>query len=213
MQILKQNKNSNKKDVLSTVMHSFHSKTQEVNIVLTTFDFKICFVLIIDIVTHFYTKMAFDQDLKSKNQNCTKMCKSLSVLLRLLMLLELIGMAVSSEMCTRHQENAIVASYPCKTRDVLIDLNPYVANLTEVIQIIPDKATISKCGGYCLSKSKPCTSTGKKMKTIPVIMIMEELDNDGNHVKQCGQILVEEDANCSCHCPIREGMQMLTVIF
>ena len=150
------------------------------------------------------------QDLESKNQNCTKICKSSSSsLLLLLTVLELTSVVAgdlsSSPICTTSEERNVWSLYDslsCTTRDVLVDLNIYVADHPDVLRIIPDKATVFQCGGVSESKSKPCSPTSKRMKRIPVVMIMAD------NVKRCSHVEVEEDAGCERRCPIQTGIQM-----
>ena len=155
-------------------------------------------------------KSKSQQDLKSKNQNCTKIClSSSSLLLLLLTVLELTSVVAgdlsSSPICTTSEERNVWSLYDslsCTTRDILVDLNPYVADHPDVLRIIPDKVTVLQCGGVSESKSRPCSPTSKRMKRIPVVMIMAD------NVKRCNHVEVEEDGGCERRCPIQTGIQM-----
>ncbi len=158
--------------------------------------------------------MEFDNENKSKSSlesKNKKVCKSLpsssSKLLLLLTILELTSIVAgdhsNSAMCTSSHQRDVLSlhnSLSCTTRDVIIDLNPYVADDPDVLRIIPDKAIVLKCGGASIRRTEPCTPTLKRIKRIPVKKMM------ANGVEICSFVDVEEDVACELRCPIQPGI-------
>ena len=90
----------------------------------------------------------------------------------------------------------------CQVRDTVVDLKSYVANMSNVIHVIPDVAIVKRCGGNCDRPSHRCIPTSKRIKSIPIMMVTPRFPH-GNHNSVCGHIPVEEHLECGCSCPIR----------
>ena len=107
--------------------------------------------------------------------------------------------------CTAEQQNKIMnysQHTSCQARDTVIDLKAFVANMSDVIHIVPDVALVKRCGGNCIRPSHRCISITKQKKMIPIMMIMPRFPH-GNHNSVCGNIEIDEDVECGCGCPIR----------
>ena len=90
----------------------------------------------------------------------------------------------------------------CNIRETVVDLKPFVANLTDVIHVVPDVAVVMRCGGNCRRPSHRCIPISKTTKQIPIMMITPRFPH-GNHNSVCGHIDIEEHVECGCDCPIR----------
>ena len=76
------------------------------------------------------------------------------------------GPIEQNEIMRYSQENS------CTIREKVVDLRPYVANLSDVIHVVPDVAVVARCGGNCVRPSHRCIPTVKKMKSVPIMMII-----------------------------------------
>ena len=77
--------------------------------------------------------------------------------------------------CTAEQQNKIMnysQHTSCQARDTVIDLKAFVANMSDVIHIVPDVALVKRCGGNCIRPSHRCISITKQKKMIPIMMIL-----------------------------------------
>ena len=90
----------------------------------------------------------------------------------------------------------------CQVRETVVDLKPYVSNMTDVIHVVPDVAVVMRCGGNCNRPSHRCIPISTMTKRIPIMMITPRFPH-GNHNSVCGHIDVEEHIECGCDCPIR----------
>lgn len=90
----------------------------------------------------------------------------------------------------------------CMVRENVLDLKPFVANMTDVIHVVPDVAVVMRCGGNCIRPSHRCIPVLKRTRSIPVMMIISRFPH-GNHETVCGHVEVEEHVECGCDCPIR----------
>jgi hypothetical protein len=90
----------------------------------------------------------------------------------------------------------------CQIREMVVDLKAYVANMSDVIHVVPDVALVKRCGGNCVRPSHRCIPISKQMKRVPIMMITPRFPH-GNHNSVCGHVEVEEHVECGCDCPIR----------
>ena len=120
---------------------------------------------------------------------------------------------VASGSCDDVDTGSIITSQiECQLHDTIIDLNDYAANITNrAIHIIPDVASVKRCGGNCNRPSHRCIPINKRFRQIPVMAILSNHPR-GIHETECGHIQVEEHTSCQCDCPItpnectREGV-------
>ena len=76
---------------------------------------------------------------------------------------------VSEGVCTPGQQRDILRSVTgCRARETLVDLKEHMPNSSNVIQVIPDFATVNKCGGSCEQSSHKCIPTEIRTKRLEV---------------------------------------------
>ncbi len=106
-------------------------------------------------------------------------------------------------MCTPGQQrNILQAVTGCQARDTLIDLREHMPNASNVIQVIPDFATVKRCGGSCDVHSHRCVATAKRMKRLEVMVVVTQFPRRRTET-ECGFVDVEEDVGCVCDCPVQ----------
>ena len=110
---------------------------------------------------------------------------------------------VSEGRCSPIQQRQILHNVTgCSTRDTLIDLKEHMPNTTNVFQVIPDFATVQRCGGSCDQYNHRCIPTETSTKRLDVMVILSQLPRTQTET-QCGFVEVEEHLGCKCDCPIQ----------
>jgi hypothetical protein len=59
----------------------------------------------------------------------------------------------------------------CQPRETVVDLKPFIDNMSNVIHAVPDVAIVKRCGGNCVRPSHHCIPITKHKKAIPIMMI------------------------------------------
>ena len=111
---------------------------------------------------------------------------------------------LSKGQCTPSQQReAWSDANSCEPRPTLIYLQEHLSGMNDVIQVIPEYKTVSRCGGSCELISHGCTATATRSKSMDVMVVRKRQDRSQNEI-ECGVIVVEEDISCSCGCPVQE---------
>jgi hypothetical protein len=110
---------------------------------------------------------------------------------------------VAEGSCTpQQQRNILEAVTGCQARDTLVDLREHMPNASNVIQVIPDFATVKRCGGSCDLHSHRCVPTSTTMKRLEVMVVVSQFPMTRTET-ECGFVEVEEDVGCVCDCPVK----------
>ena len=111
---------------------------------------------------------------------------------------------LSKGQCTPSQQReALSDANSCEPRPTLINLQDHLSDMNDVIQVIPEYKTVSRCGGSCELNSHGCMATATRSKSIDMMVVRKRHDRTQNEI-ECGVIVVEEDVSCSCDCPVQE---------
>ena len=114
---------------------------------------------------------------------------------------------LSKGQCTPLQQQEVLSdSNSCEPRPTLVNLKDDLSHLSymnNVIQVIPEYTTVSRCGGSCELISHGCMATATRSRAIDVMVVRKQHDRSQNEI-ECGHIFVEEDISCSCDCQIQE---------
>ena len=109
--------------------------------------------------------------------------------------------------CTSRDQRDVLDSIPeCRVRDTLVDLRPYFANRSDVVEVIPSHAVVKRCGGGCALPPHSCQAVGAgrgRGRTVEVMLVLGIWPH-GEHEVVCGRVEVEEDRECECECGVRE---------
>ena len=110
---------------------------------------------------------------------------------------------ISEGTCSPSQQREILAGRAgCQARDTLVDLREHLPNASNVIQVIPDFATISRCGGSCDMYSHSCVPTATRTRRLEVMVVLSQFPQVQTET-QCGFVEVEEHIGCACDCPVQ----------
>ena len=112
---------------------------------------------------------------------------------------------ISKGQCTPSQQReAWSDANSCEPRPTLINLRDHLSGMNDVIQVIPEYKTVSRCGGSCELISHGCIATATRSKSMDVMVVRKRHDRSQNEI-ECGVIVVDEDISCSCGCPVQES--------
>ena len=110
---------------------------------------------------------------------------------------------ISEGRCSPNQQRDILQAVTgCRARETLIDLREHMPNVSNVIQVIPDFATVNRCGGSCDMYSHRCVPTETRTKQLEVMVILSQFPRVQTET-QCGFVEVEEHVGCQCDCPVQ----------
>ena len=95
----------------------------------------------------------------------------------------------------------MTSSTRCGLHPTLVPLNTSLSHVGQVLQVIPDTATVNRCGGYCPHSAYSClpTTGGTVNRQVDVMVIMDMFET-GVHETLCSSLQVEEHLGCQCDC-------------
>lgn len=108
--------------------------------------------------------------------------------------------------CSSRDQRDILASIPeCRVRETLVDLRPYYANRSDVVEVIPSHALLRRCGGGCHLPPHTCQAVAGRRQTRSLeVMLVLGIWPHGEHEVVCTRLELEEDRECECECAVRE---------
>ena len=108
--------------------------------------------------------------------------------------------------CSSRDQRDILASSPeCRVRDTLVDLRPYYANRSDVVEVIPSHAVLKRCGGGCALPPHTCqAASGRRHVRSVEVMLVLGIWPHGEHEVVCSRLELEEERECECECGVRE---------
>lgn len=110
---------------------------------------------------------------------------------------------ISEGACTPVQQMAILEDVTqCAARETLVDLREHMPNVSNVIQVIPDFATVRRCGGSCDLYSHRCIPSSTRVKRLDVMVVLSQFPSEHAET-HCGYVEVEEHVGCTCDCPVQ----------
>ena len=90
-------------------------------------------------------------------------------------------------------------------RDTLVDLRPYYANRSDVVEVIPSHAVLKRCGGGCALPPHTCqAASGRRHVRSVEVMLVLGIWPHGEHEVVCSRLELEEERECECECGVRE---------
>ncbi len=105
--------------------------------------------------------------------------------------------------CTPTQQRSILEAVTgCEARETLLALREHMPNVSDVIQVIPDFASVARCGGSCDLYKHRCIPTETRMKRVDVMVVLSRFPRVQTET-QCGYVEVEEHVGCRCDCPVK----------
>jgi hypothetical protein len=110
--------------------------------------------------------------------------------------------------CSSRDQREVLDSIPeCRVRETLVDLRPYFANRSDVVEVIPSHAVLKRCGGGCALPPHSCQAArgGRQTtrRTVEVMLVLGIWPH-GEHEVVCSRLQLEEDRECECECGVRE---------
>ena len=85
---------------------------------------------------------------------------------------------ISKGQCTPSQQRAAWSdANSCEPRPTLIDLRDHLSGMSDVVQVIPEFKTVSRCGGSCELTSHGCTATATRSRSIDVMVVRKRQDH------------------------------------
>ena len=85
---------------------------------------------------------------------------------------------ISEGQCTPSQQRAAWSdANSCEPRPTLIDLRDHLSGMSDVVQVIPEFRTVSRCGGSCELTSHGCTATAIRSRSIDVMVVRKRQDH------------------------------------
>jgi PDGF/VEGF domain len=107
--------------------------------------------------------------------------------------------------CSSRDQRDILASIPeCRVRDTLVDLRPFYANRSDIVEVIPSHAVLRRCGGGCALPPHTCQAAGRRQARSVEVMLVLGIWPHGEHEVVCSRLELEEDRECECACAVRE---------
>jgi hypothetical protein len=76
--------------------------------------------------------------------------------------------------CTSRDQRDVLDSIPeCRVRETLVDLRPYFANRSDVVEVIPSHAVLKRCGGGCALPPHSCQAAARaRVRTVEVMLVL-----------------------------------------
>jgi len=146
-----------------------------------------------------------------RRQSCSSLRKSYShrrVKPKMLLMAMIMPFALGStnsglDKCHSEIQGQIFSSLTeCRPRPTLVDLRPYVANYSHVIQVIPDHLTLDTCGGSCYTPSHKCRPLVSTTRPVQVMMVLDKWPH-GEHQTVCTTLQLEVHHQCQCGCHLK----------
>ncbi len=76
--------------------------------------------------------------------------------------------------CTSRDQRDVLDSIPeCRVRETLVDLRPFFANRSDVVEVIPSHAVLKRCGGGCALPPHSCQAAARaRVRTVEVMLVL-----------------------------------------